>query len=289
MPRHQTREKKPRASWKGELVLDLVSLPVAAFNAAARGESEVHFHQLHAGCHSRIRTEKMCPIHGELAPREIVSGYEFQPDLYVEVRNEELARIRSHREQVLTLEGFVDPSEIDPIFYDGRSYYLVPDDEDAVEPYAVLNAAIKNKGLYGVGEVVFSGREQLVVVRPHDGLLVMQMLNYRYQVRKPGQFIDQVTHFSPQPGELAVAEELVEAYAEEAFDIDRYRDVYEEKLRSLVNAKLAGEEIVASPEAEVQPRVINLNDALRRSVDRARSARSAASVSRSARPRRVGP
>lgn len=270
MARREPR-KEPRASWKGLLRLDLVSVPVAAFNAAARREEEIHFHQLHAPCHSRIRYEKVCPLHGEVPSDEIVSGYEFEPEQYVELRSEELERLRSEEEQSLTLERFVPPEDIDPIYYDGRAYYLVPDGEDAAEPYAVLRAAIENRGLYGVGRIVFSGREQLAVARPLDGLLAMQMLNYDYQLRAPEQFAAATPRRAP-PDEVALAEELVEASLDEAFDFEQYEDPYHNKLRALIEAKLAGERIVAPPHAERQPPTADLRDALRRSVDRARLA-----------------
>lgn len=255
-------------------MLDLVSLPVAAYNVAARREGEIHFHQLHATCHSRIRHEKVCPLHGVVSAKEVVAGYEFEPDQYVEIHNQELEKLRSPDDQQLTIERFVPPQAIDTIFYDGRAYYLVPDSEDAIESYEILHYAIQNKGMLGVGEVVFSGREQLVVIRPLDGMLTMQMLNYQYQLRPAEQFTarfrDPHQDYLPLQEDLAIAEELVDAMSDDQFEIEAYEDTYEKKMKALIDAKLAGQEIVAPPHAEQQPRVINLHDALRRSVDRAR-------------------
>ncbi len=270
MAREKQRGSEPRASWKGRMVLDLVSVPVLAYNVAARREGEIHFHQLHAPCHSRIRYEKVCPIHGEVGNDEIVSGYEIAEDQYVEVRGEELQRLRTDKERHLTLENFVHPDDIDPLYFDGRAYYLVPEGEDAVEPYQVLRAAIENKGLYGIGEIVLSGREQLVIVRPLDGLLAMQMLNYNHQLRRPERFTDPAQQAAPPQDEVALAEELIEATLDEQFDFESYENDYAQRLRTLVEAKVAGEEVVAPPEAETQPRAVNLMDALRRSVQRAR-------------------
>jgi len=269
--REKTRLHEPRASWKGELKLGLVAVPVLAYNIAARREGEIHFHQLHAACHSRIHYEKVCPIHGEVTKDEIVSGYEFAEDQYVEVRDEELERLRTDKERSLTIDSFIHPDDLDPIYFDGRAYYLVPDGDEAHEGYAVLRAAIENKGLYGVGQIVLSGREQLVVLRPLDGLLAIQMLNYNYQLRSAERFRERIEPQTPPADEVALAEELVEASVNEQFDADEYEDHYTDKLRTLIEAKMAGAEVVAPPEAEVQPEVISLRDALRRSVDRARS------------------
>lgn len=271
-PSNPNAPQPPRASWRGRLVLDLVSVPVAAYRAADRREDEIHFHQLHAACHSRVRHEKVCPLHGPLAPTEIVQGYAFEPDRYVEIHSEELARLRSHQQQLLTLLRFVDSDDVDPIYYDGRAYYLTTEDPDAAQTYAVLHTAIQNKGLYGIGEIVFAGREQWVVVRPWRGLLVMQMLRAASHVREAEWFLGAPVAVSPAAADVAVAEELVTALVDDAFDIRDFDDIYQRKLRSLIAAKLAGEEIVASPQAESQPQVINLTDALRRSVDRARLA-----------------
>lgn len=275
VPRPKASAYEPRASWKGRLAIDLVSLPVAAYNVTARREGEIHFHQLHAACHSRIRHEKVCPIHGAVPAEEVVSGYEFEPDQYVELHAEEIEKLRSHADQQLTIERFVPPAAIETIFYDGRAYFLVPDSEDAIEPYEILLSAIRHKGLLAVGEVVFSGRDQLVVVKPFDGMLTMQMLNYQHQLRPAKQFSARFSNpredFLPLQDDLAIAEELIDALADDDFQMDEYEDAYEAKLRALIDAKLAGEEIVAPPHAEHQPRVINLHDALRRSVDRARS------------------
>jgi DNA end-binding protein Ku len=278
MPRTASKPKRPRktggrggprASWKGLLRLGLVSVPVQAFNAAAK-KQEIHFHQLHAACHSRIRYEKVCPIHGEIENSEIVSGYEYAKGQYVEIHDEELDSLRSEKDKALTIESFIHPEAIDPIYFDGRVYYLVPSGTEGQEPYAVLREAIDRQGLYGIGQVVFSGREQLVVVRPIDGLLGMQMLNFENQLRTPQMFEGELGNRKPSAREISLAERLIEAQFEEEFDFGRYQDEYQNKLRTLIQAKVEGEELV-SPPVEEEPEVINLMDALRKSVARAQA------------------
>ena len=264
------RRQGPRASWKGALRLSLVSVPVQAFNAAAKKE-EVHLHQLHAGCHRRVRYQKACPVHGELSNDEIISGYEYKKGRYVEITSDDLDKLRTDKGRELTIDGFIGPNEIDPIHYDGRVYYLVPDGEPANGPYAVLREALERQGLYGLGQIVFSGKEQLVVVRPLDGLIAMLMLTYVNQLRTPQLFADQLPRKAPSGKEVEMAEKLIQAITGDGFDFEQYEDRYLRRLHELIEAKVAGDEIVAPEPQEEPSEVINLMDALKQSVQRAKS------------------
>lgn len=176
---------KRRASWKGNMTFGLVSFGVEAFNAINREGSDIHFHQLHAKCHSRIHYEKVCPIHGPVPNDEIVSGYEISKGRYIEIDPEELDAVRTQHERALKIDAFVSPETIDPLYFDGRMYYLLPADGTAEEPYAVVTAAMEREERYGVGQVVFSGKDQVVLVRPMEGVLHMAMLNYEAEIRQP--------------------------------------------------------------------------------------------------------
>lgn len=293
MARTKTRPKRTgqRPSWAGMLKVGLVNVPVQAFNAAAKQE-EIHFHQLHAACHRRIHYAKVCPVHGEVSNDEIVSAYEHAKGKYVEVEDEELESLRANRERALVVDAFVDPHEIDPIYYDGRVYYLVPRGDKASEPYLVLHHALEGRELYGLGEVVFSGKEQLTVVRPLDGLLAMMMLNYENHIRNPQQYSAAAAKRRPHAREVELAEHLIDAYRQDEFDMTAYEDDYQNKLRTLINAKIRGDEVAAPRVEEDEPEVINLMDALRRSVQRAqtshgRARRSAGSQRRSRKHRRT--
>ncbi|HWA96868.1 MAG TPA: Ku protein, partial [Pirellulales bacterium] len=165
----KSRRAGPRASWKGELRIDLVSFTVEAVNAI-EGGADYHFHQLHKTCHSRIHYQKTCPLHGAVTNDEIVLGYEYKKGQYIEVDPEELDTLRTSAEKALTLDTFIAPEQLDPMFYDGRTYVLVPARAEAREPYALVTAALEKMQHFGVGQIVFSEREQLVVVRPKDGI-----------------------------------------------------------------------------------------------------------------------
>jgi DNA end-binding protein Ku len=118
----KSKSTKHRASWRGNLSFGLVSFPVQAVNALNRQESDIHFHQLHAKCHRRIHYQKVCPVHGEVPSDEIISGYEYRKGKYIEIDPEEMDEIRTKKERSLTIDAFVSPTTIDPVYFDGRMY-----------------------------------------------------------------------------------------------------------------------------------------------------------------------
>ena len=267
----------PRSSWKGYIKLSLVSVPVQAFTASVSGGGEIHLNQLHEECHSRIRYKKVCPIHGEVPNDEIVTGYEYAEGQYVIVEGSELDKLRTESDRAINIDTFIDPADLDPIYYDGRTYYLVPDTPVGHKPYAVLYKAMEKQGKYGVAQVVFSGKEQLVLIRPYEGLLTMTMLSFDNQVRKPAAFRDEIVTSEVSQQELKLAEMLIDASTADKFDFPGYEDLYTKRLTELIEAKAAGKEIV-SPPAEEETQVINLMDALRQSVAKAKKEPAAAAA-----------
>jgi len=258
---------KFRASWRGQLRFGLVSFEVQAINAEMKENAEVHFHLLHEPDHERIHYAKICPKHGEVPNDEIVEGYEYAKGKYVEFEKEELDTLRTEKEKALTIDAFVTSDEIDPIYFDGRMYYLIPSGASASEPYSLLEAAMEKKGRWGIGQVVFSGREQLAVVRPVEGVLTMAMLNYDAEIRKPSEVKTEFTRAHTTPRKLKLAEELVGKWNEGRFDFSEYRDNYRNKIKQAIEAKEKGVEIEAPEEEETE--VINLMEALQQSVARA--------------------
>jgi len=254
-----------RSSWKGYLKLSLVSVPVQAFNSVSSSGGEIHFNQLHAECHSRIKYQKVCPIHGEVNKDEIVLGYEYAKGKFTIVDPDEIEKLRSENDRAINIQEFIDPEELDPMYFDGRNYYLVPDTPVGQKPYAVLHEAMQKKNRAGVARVVFSGKEQVVLVRPLNGLLVMSMLNYDATVRKPEAFSDEVQTPEVSAQEVKLAEMLIDASTAKHFDFAQYTDLYTERLTRLIETKIEGKEVVATPSDEEVP-VINLMDALKQSL-----------------------
>ena len=181
------------------MTFGLVSVAVEAWNAFDKSHGDVHFHLLHKSCHRRIRYAKMCPVHGEVSRDEIVSGFEYKKGSYVEVDPKELDKLRPENDRALHLEAFVAPDSIDPLYFDGRMYYLGPANAGSSEPYAVLTEALSHENKVAIGQVVFSGKRQLVLVRPAKGVLVMAMLRYAEEIRPPKKRV-RLRGTWPRPG-----------------------------------------------------------------------------------------
>jgi len=180
-----------RPSWEGFLTFNLISIPVKAYNAVGPG-GKIGFHLLHAKCNQRIRYKKVCPIHGEVSNDEIVSGYEFAKGEYVTVQREERTDLRERDDKAIAIDTFVGPDAIDPVYYSGRTFYLVPNGAAAQKPYAVLLEAMAGHTRHAIARVVLSGRGQVAVIRPFGRLLGMTLLNFEDQVKSPEPFEGEV-------------------------------------------------------------------------------------------------
>jgi DNA end-binding protein Ku len=272
--KQRSKAPKFRASWRGNVTFGLVSFPVQAVNALNRQQSDLHFHQLHATCHRRIHYQKVCPVHGEVSSDEIVSGFEHRKGKYIEVEPEELDAVRTKKERALTIDAFVDPASIDPVYFDGRMYYLVPDGPASQGPYAVIAEAMERAECWGIGQIVFSGKDQLVAVRPFEGRLHMAMLNYDEEIRTPAEVLPKPKRAAGAAKQVKLAQTLIDAWYSDDFDFTSYDDNYRERLERLIKAKKKGNEVAAPDDEEEEPEVINLMDALKQSVATAKTGRS---------------
>ena len=262
----------------------LVTFPVEAFNAHVAEGGHLPLHLLHAKCHSRIRYQKTCPIHGPVDNAEIVSAYEYGKGKYVEIDPDELEQLRTDEERTLTIDAFLPADAIDPIYLDGRMYYLSPLEKVAREPYAVFLEALQRQQRCGVGKVVFSGRQQVVLVRPHDNALQMAMLHYATEIRDPSSVVEN-PQIDGADKKVKLAEMLIAKWGDPDFDFTKYQNTYLEQERALIQAKAEGREVVA-PQEQEQPHVINLMEALKQSVDRASRSDERTDVSAGRHPRK---
>jgi len=260
----------PRSSWKGFLKLSLVSVPVKAFTANETSE-EIHLNQLHAECNNRVRYKKVCPEHGELRNEEIVSGYEYAKDQYVVIDPDELQKLRLESDKAVGIEGFVKPEEIDPLYFSGRTLYLLPDGPAGSRPYALLHKGMLDAGVVALAKVVMSGRVQLVLVRPVGRLLTMSVLTYSKRVRGSDSFEEELQPLDLSPEEDKLTQILISASRIDDFELDRYTDKYADELNRLIKMKIDGQEVVALPDQE-EPKILNLMDALKKSVAEVQSA-----------------
>jgi DNA end-binding protein Ku len=253
----------PRPTWKGFLKVSLVNIPVKVFPATESADS-LSFNQLHAECQTRIQQKRWCShCEREVPNTELVKGYEFEKGRYVIVSDEDIQKVRVESTRVINLVQFADDSEIDPIYVD-RAYYLAPDGPMAAEAFAVMREGMAGKA--GIGKMALYGREYLVAIRPKKKGLVMYTLHHDAEIRS----IDQIEELSSvptkvNPAEMKLAKQVIATFDAE-LNLKDYKDEYKEGLRKIIDAKIAGEEIVA-PEVEEPARVVDLMEALKRSLD----------------------
>ena len=164
-----------RASWCGQLHVGEFRVPVKAYAAIAT-PPDTPLRQLHSVCGQRIEYRKWCPEHGAVPPEEIVKGYPYQPDRYVQLSSAELERLQPEDDKTIHLKHFLDPSLVDLALFAGRSLYLAPANPAAQRPFATVQQAIHRSGKWGIGLAVFSGKRQIVVARPEDDILMMHTL-----------------------------------------------------------------------------------------------------------------
>lgn len=279
-----TKSTGERPSWKGQLNFGLVSFAVEAFNALNRQQSDVHFHQLHAKCHSRIRYQKVCPVHGEVSNDEIVSGYEVSKGKYVEFDPEELDKLRTESEKALSIDTFIPPETIDPLYFDGRMYYLLPANTGSREAFSVVVTAMEREGQYGVGRIVMSGKDQIVLLRPMDGLLHMAMLNYSAEIRPATEMkVTTAKAGKDQAKQLKIAQSLIQQWTDDKFDFAQYKDDYKERVEKLIASKVKGRKVEAPKEEAEEPVTLNLMEALQKSLAKSGAPKKKSSTSRKSR------
>jgi DNA end-binding protein Ku len=252
-----------RATWKGYLKISLVNIPIKVF-PATESSGSIAFNQLHAECQTRIQQKKWCPHCSREVPNsEIVKGFEFEKGRYVIMSEEDLEKVRPESTRVIDLVQFADAASLDPMYVD-RTYYLAPDGGVAAEAFAVMRDGMEGK--IGIGKLALYGREYLVAVRPFQRGIVMHTLHHAAEMRS----IDAVEELNSvaskvKPEEIKLAKQVISTF-EGPLDLADYKDEYREGLQRIIDKKIAGEEIVA-PQVEAPPKVVNLMDALKKSLD----------------------
>ena len=258
-----------RPTWKGFLKISLVNIPIRVF-PATDSAATISFNQLHAECQTRIQQKRWCPTCDREVPlSEIAKGYEFEKGRYVVMTEEDISKVKPESTRVIDLVQFADVASIDPIHVD-RAYYLAPDGNIATQAFAVMREGMKGKA--GIGKLALYGREYLVAVQPKDNGLVMYTMRHAKEVRS----MDQIEELGDvptkvKPEEIKLAKAVIENF-EGDLNLEEYRDEYQEELQRIIDAKVAGEEVVAQAE-ETPPNVVNLMDALRQSLDRVSTAK----------------
>ncbi len=258
-----------RVMWKGAISFGLVTIPVKVFGATET--LAVGFHQLHDRDHGRIQYRRYCSECGEEVPFEhIVRGHEHEKESYVIVTDDELGALEVPSNHTVDILQFVDPAEIDPIYFQ-RSYYLVPEKMGA-KAYHLLRDAMRGGSRVAVGKVAFRDKEHLATVRVQGDVLVLETMYWPDEIRQPA-FSELETPVEVRPQELEMASNLIESLTG-PWRPEEFRDEYRGALLDLIEKKVAGEEIAPAPAAE-QAEVVDLVAALKASVDAANKRRAA--------------
>ncbi|MFL5337301.1 MAG: Ku protein [Geminicoccaceae bacterium] len=261
----------PRAYWKGHVRLSLVAFPVQLFSAATAG-SRVSFHQIHRPSGQRVRYQKTVPGVGPVDKDEIVKGYEVAKDSYVTFADDELEAIRIESQHTIDLVQFVGACEIDPLYYD-KPYFLVPDGKVAQEAFRVIRQALQDTGQVGLGQVVLSGRESFVALKPCGKGMLLETLRTAQEVRKDTPYFAEIEDGPLDQDQLTLARQLIERKTAR-FDPARFVDQYEAALRELIEAKAKGKRItVERGPVATQGQVVDLMAALKKSLSEERPSR----------------
>ena len=252
-----------RPTWKGYLKISLVNIPIKVF-PATDAAATIGFNQLHAECQTKIQQKRWCPTCAKEVPNtDIVKGYEFEKGRWVVVDEEDIQKVRVESTRVINLEKFTDDEAIDPIYLE-RAYYLAPDGPVARDAFSVIREGMKGKA--GIGKVALYGREYLVKVQPREQGLVMYTLRHAAEIRS----MKEIEELAEMPAkvkadEVKLAQQVMGTF-EGDLDFESYKDEYQVGLREIIDAKIEGREIV-TPEVEAPPKVVNLMEALRKSLD----------------------
>lgn len=255
-----------RPTWSGSIQISLVSIAVRIFPATNPGK-QVEFHQIDRKTHKRVHHQNFDEA-GEVGKADLVKGFEYAKDKYIEVDPEELKALRLPTATAMSVRQFVKAEDLSPGLFD-RPYFVVPKDEVQAKALSIMRKALMQTNTFGIGEIAFSGREHLVAIGapldPKQKGLMLYLLRYEDELRSPKAILSDVKEASVDADELSLAKQLINGKTSK-LDLSAYKNDYEVALKKLVDAKRKGK---ALPEPEPKPektKVVNIMEALRSSL-----------------------
>ncbi len=256
------------SAWKGFITFGLISIPVKLYPAAR--SARVGLHQLHSVCKTRLRQPLFCPTCNRIVNRsEVVKGYEYEDGKYVLIDPEEIKKITPESARAMEILAFVKQSEIDPLFFDS-SYFIVPDDHGK-KAYKLLLKTMEDKDRVAIAKITMHQREYTTFLRPYDHGIALHTMYFANEIRQaPGYGQNDNVKLSPQ--EIKLADQLVDNLSEK-FQLNKYHDEFETRLRALIESKQKGREIAAAPRPARAP-VIDIMAALKKSLERTEARKS---------------
>ena len=253
-----------RTIWNGSISFGLVNIPIGL--ALATQRNDVSFRTLHRECGTPIKQKRWCPFHErEVEADELVKGWEVAKGEFIFVEESDLEAVALQRSQAIDILRFVKLADVDPVYFD-RTYYLAPADADAQRrPYVLLLRAMQESGMAAVGKFVLWGKENLCLIRPQGETLALETLFYADDVRSKSEIEESVQTVEVKKAELALAAQVIDSLVGEWNAAD-FENEYRRDLNAMLEAKLAGQEI-KRPEPAPETPVVDLMEALRRSVE----------------------
>jgi DNA end-binding protein Ku len=252
-----------RAIWSGAISFGLVNIPVKLFSAVSK--KTVRFHQIDSESGGRVRQKRVGPDGDEIPYEQIIKGYEIGPERYVTLTPEELEALEPQKTRTIDIEDFVDLDEIDPIYYD-HPYYLAPD-TGAAKAYQLLVDAMEDANKVAIARVVIRSKENLVAIRPRDGVLAMETMLFADEVVPTDSLEEMATdgNVKTSDRELTMARQLIDSLSSD-FEPEKYHDEYRERVLDLIERKAQGETIVIEEPSEEPEQVPDLMAALEASI-----------------------
>jgi DNA end-binding protein Ku len=253
----------PRAFWTGNLRLSLVTIPIRLYPATS-SERKIELHQIHEPTGKRIRYQKVAPGVGPVESEEIIKGYEYEKGKYVLLDQKEIDELKLESKQTIELVRFVEPSAIDPRYYE-RPYYLLPDGDAGEEGYVIMQKALKQANKVGIGQLILRGQSNIVALEPCGRGLLLEILRHADEVKAADAFFEEVPEVKVDKEALELAIELIERKAGK-FEPDKLKDEYTEAVWELINAKIEHRAPTVVTGEAPSAKVINIMDALKKSV-----------------------
>jgi DNA end-binding protein Ku len=267
--------------WKGAISFGLVNIPISLVNGMNRGET-VRFNLIRKSDHSRIHNKRIAEAdEKEVGRDEIVKGYEYEKGKYIAIDPDEIKQLRLKSQKTLEVVQFVSHDEVDLGFFE-KPYYVVPKDDSQAKVLAILRKALEDTSTIGLGEITFSGREHLVALAAPVSTevrgLMLYVMRYEEELRDPADYYSGISQAKVDEKQVALAKQLIESYRE-PFDASKFKDDYEASLRELVDAKLHHKKPPAPEKEPKRGKVIDLMEALKRSVAAKQGGSASASAS----------
>jgi DNA end-binding protein Ku len=252
-----------RTIWNGSISFGLVNIPIGL--ALATQRSDVAFRTLHRECGTPIKQKRWCPHHErDVEPDELVKGWEVAKGEFVIVEESDLESVALQRSQSIDILRFVALEDVDPMYFD-KTYYLAPSSADAAKrPYVLLLRAMQDTGMAAVGKFVLWGKENLCLIRAQGDTLALQTLFFHDDVRSKAEIEESVESVELKRPELDLAGQVIQSLVGE-WNPQDFENEYRRDMKAMLDAKLAGE-TPTRPEPAVETPVVDLMDALRRSV-----------------------